>query len=82
MIVNILNKQYDIQPCRMCGSKEYSVLDYHTEKEHAIVIDSIKCVDCGEKVKIKSTNNRTIRCDNCQRLYNNERKKMNRNKQK
>ena len=36
----------------MCGSKEYSVLDYHTEKEHAIVIDSIKCVDCGKVFKL------------------------------
>ena len=58
--------------CKDCGYKYVKIGTYKT----------IKCVDCGEKVKIKSTNNRTIRCDNCQRLYNNERKKMNRNKQK
>ena len=25
------------------------LLEYHTEKDHAIVIDSIKCVDCGKE---------------------------------
>lgn len=57
MIVNILNKQYDIQPCMMCRSEEYDIVEYHFDKDNMTVIDEIKCSKCG---KIYYTFNKSI----------------------
>ena len=48
MIVNILNKQYDMQPCMMCNGDEYEIAQQHKDKENLIVIDAIKCAKCGK----------------------------------
>ena len=48
IIVNKFNKQYDIQPCMMCRSEEYDIAEYHKDKDNTIVIDAIKCVNCGK----------------------------------
>ena len=48
MIVNMLNKQYNIRPCIMCRSEEYEIVDQHKTKDNSIVIDAIKCTKCGK----------------------------------
>ena len=48
IIVNKFNKQYEIQPCRMCRSIEYDIVEYHNDKDNSIVVDAIKCANCGK----------------------------------
>ena len=48
MIVNMLNKQYNIRPCIMCRSIEYDIVEYHNDKDNSIVVDAIKCANCGK----------------------------------
>lgn len=57
MIVNILNKQYDIQPCMMCRGEGYDIVEYHYDKDGITVIDAIKCMKCG---KVYHTFNKLI----------------------
>ena len=61
MIVNILNKQYDIQPCMMCGNEGYDIVEYHYDKDNITVIDAIKCMKCG---KVYYTFNKLIEKEN------------------
>ena len=42
MIVNILNKQYDIQPCMMCGNEGYDIVEYHYDKDVDNYIEEVQ----------------------------------------
>ena len=33
----------------MCRSIEYDIVEYHNDKDNSIVVDAIKCVDCGKE---------------------------------
>ena len=48
IIVNKFNKQYELKPCRMCRSIEYDIVEYHNDKDNSIVVDAIKCANCGK----------------------------------
>lgn len=71
----------NVLTCEKCGSlilsnknrtKRYC--DYCSQY-HSQGYKTIKCLDCGKEIVILGHNNRTTRCDNCQRQRNNEKKK-------
>lgn len=64
--------------CSECGiltppgdTNRKKYCDRHKSDRAPMIEKVITCVDCGKKVEISSKNNRTVRCDDCKRIYRN-----------